>query len=117
MEKLSHMIDMARTPEEAKESAEKQGFPTDSPVYPYGLAISLGEEELEKLGVDYSDWSVGDLFHLHAMTKITSISEREMENGNCCRVEMQIIALTGESEDDENREEEKDEPVGNYGHL
>jgi hypothetical protein len=110
MHKLENMVDMARTPRETDESPA-ESIESSMPVYPYGLAISFGEDELEKLGVDYSDWSVGDHFHLHALAKITSISERETEGGNCCRVELQIVALSGENEEEENEEYEEKEPA------
>jgi len=96
MERFPHMVDMARTAPEIQDAITPQ-----VPTYPYGLSIRLSHEELEKLGVDYSDWAVGDHFHLQAMAKITSISEHENEGGKNCCVEMQIIALAGEDEDTE----------------
>ena len=86
----------------------------DKPIYPYGLSICLTQNELEKLEVDYSDWQVGDLFHLMAMAKITSISEHETEGGKNCRVEMQIVALSGENEDLEGEESESEEESYSY---
>jgi len=79
------------------------------PMYPYGLSICLCQDELNKLDVDYNDWSVGDTFHLHAFAKITSISKQETNEGEQCRVEMQIIALSGEDEEAENYEEEQED--------
>lgn len=110
MEKIRPMTDMALSPREQAERLNGMiGSASDQPKYPYGLCISLSHNELEKLGVDYEDWTVGDLFHLHAMAKITSISRRETEGEADCRVEMQIIALAGENEDEENKEYENDE--------
>jgi hypothetical protein len=109
MEKFPEMVDMARTPEEV----EKQypGMPcTDSPVYPWGLQITLTECELDKLNVDTGDWGVGDMFHLHAFGRITSISESENENGNRRSVTIQIEAIAGEDEDEENERAESGMP-------
>jgi hypothetical protein len=101
MRKLPSMVDMARSPKEMAEGAVPQ-----APVYPYGLGICLCTEELEKLGVDYEDWQVGEHFHLFAMAKITSISKNETAEGENCRVELQIVSLEGESEEDIEGEEE-----------
>lgn len=109
MEKLSHMVDMALTPEEQEKRST--GMPMsvmgDAPKYPYGLSICLTQDELEKLDVDFGDWEVGDVFHLHALTEITSISQNETTDGKNCRVELQITRLSGEPEDAENEESEK----------
>lgn len=117
MEKLEPMVDMANEPDEAEKDASPIVDASNEPKYPYGLAISLTEKELEKLGVDYTDWTVGDHFHLHALAKITSISLNQMQDGSCCRVGLQIVALSGENEEEENEDEEENEPVGLYGHL
>lgn len=98
------MTDMSMSAEEAEEKMEKMMPSQDAPKYPYGLAISLTHDELEKMNVDYEDWAVGDTFHLHAMAKITSISRNESQDGENCRVEMQITSLDAESEDDENEQ-------------
>ncbi len=75
----------------------------NSPRYPYGLSISLTEKELEKLDLDTS-CEVGDLIHLFAMAKVTSVSQNETQKGTCCRVELQIMFLGLEDEDEEEKE-------------
>ena len=101
------MVDMAQTPAEAAENMMPN---VDSaPKYPYGLSIRLTQDELDKMNVDHTDWQIGDMFHLHAMGKVTSISEHETEGGQRCCVEIQLTHLAGESEDAENEEEEKEE--------
>ena len=72
---------------------------------PPGLCICLTERELEKLDRD-SDLEVGDLVHLFAMAKVTSISKSDSGDGEKCRVEMGIIALAAESENDEDSPDE-----------
>jgi hypothetical protein len=104
MERFPHMVDMSISADQSESSSPIVGAVSDKPRYPYGLGICLTQDELEKLGVDYSDWAVGDHFHLQAMAKITSISENETEGGKNCRVEMQIVALAGEDEDEEAEE-------------
>lgn len=104
MKKLPAMVDMAMDDEE---KAEYSAPSISTPKYPYGLSISLCEKELEKLGIDENDLEVGDMLHLHALAKITSVSSQEYEEGSHCRVELQICYLSGEDEDEENEEEEK----------
>lgn len=94
------MVDMAL---DAKELAEIISPP--APKYPYGLCISLCQDELDKLNLDPDDAQIGAMLHLHCLAKVTSVSSNENEvSGPNCRVELQIIAIAAESEDDENEE-------------
>lgn len=108
------MVDMAKTPAEVKDDMPVPIMMADSkpsgPVYPYGLCICLTEEELEKLNLDGDLPEVGDLVHLMAMARVTSVSQSEQQTGDgekrqCSRVELQIIALKAEDEDREDSEE------------
>ena len=110
---FSTMVDMAKTPEEVKKDAPAAvtlgDTPPKVPVYPWGLCLSLDEDSLSKLKLDGEMPSVGEMIHLCAMAKVTSVSENEMEDGNggkktCRRVELQITHLATENEDDENEE-------------
>lgn len=75
----------------------------DKPDYPYGLRISLTNEELDKLDLDKADAEVGGTIHGFFMARITSVSENEVNGGEkCCRIELQIEDLGIESEDQEN---------------
>ena len=97
MRKIPAMVSMKRTPAEVKADA----MPTPD-VYPYGLSISLCDDELEKLGLG-DDVQVGDMLHLHCMGKVTAVSKHDSEaGGSSRRVEIQITDMVGESEDDEN---------------
>jgi hypothetical protein len=79
------------------------------PSYPYGLSICLQKEQLDKLGLDDS-CSVGDLLHGHFLAEVTSVSKHQTEQGDNCRVEMQIKYLSAESEGEENKEVEASMP-------
>ena len=109
---MVQFVDMAKSPEEIKNDVPLAA--SDQDKYPWGLRLSLTQDELEKLDVDHSDWEVGATFHIHALVKVSSISENETEAGgkNCC-VSLQITHLAAESEDEEN--EESDEEDGGYG--
>ena len=102
VDKIPAMVDMRLTPEETKEGA------VDTPsVYPYGLCISLCNDELEKLNLDTDDVEPGDMLHLHCLASVTSISKRDTGEGPDERVELQIQFISAESEDDENEEADK----------
>jgi len=74
--------------------------------YPYGLCISLTDQELSKLKLDVPD--AGDMIHLFAMAKVTSVSQRDEADGTkCSRVELQITHLGLENEDAEEMDEEE----------
>ena len=113
MAHFAKMIDMAKTPEQVnKEVTESMpGAPRSAtsiadnlPKYPYGLCITLESEQLEKLGID-CECEVGDMIHLCAMAKVTSVSSREKEGGeNDLRIELQITHLASENEDEEGHE-------------
>ncbi len=108
---FSTMVDMARSPEAVKADAPCTlgDKPPKGPLYPWGLCISLETETLAKLGLDGEMPSVGEMIHLCAMAKVTSVSENEMEDSNGGkttnrRVELQITHLATENEDQENAE-------------
>lgn len=85
-------------------SKEKAEMSTPSlPRYPYGLSLSLCQDELEKLDIDKADIGVGDMLHLHCLAKVTSVSSNETEDGENCRVELQVTHIAAESEDEENK--------------
>lgn len=97
--RLPAMIDMSLDDAEKKEMSEPS-----LPKYPYGLCISLCQDELEKLGLDDEELCVGDMLHLHALAKVTSTSSYESEDGSHSRVELQICYMTGvEDEEKENK--------------
>ncbi len=105
--KVLPLVDMRMTPSEASEGMCFPS-PNDAPAYPYGLCISLCQDELDKLGIDFDDLCVGDIVHLHALAMITSKSCSERQGGEPSeRVEIQITHLAGESEDEEDTEMEK----------
>lgn len=95
------MVDMARKPQE--EPTTMPCMP-EEPIYPYGLCISLTQDELEKLDLT-PDCQVGDMIHLMAMAKVTSISQYETSEHTNCRIELQITHLAVEDEDKEEIEE------------
>lgn len=106
MERIPSMVDMKRTPQEKQEVAQLF-LPTaaNQPDYPYGLSISLCEEELAKLGFGQDDLDVNDMIHMHCMAVVTSKSNHDnVSSGPSCRVELQITHISAEDEDEENEE-------------
>lgn len=101
---IKHMVSMARNKEQKEELAPSPADlydPDNVPTYPYGLCISLCEEEMEKLDLD-DDVEPGDTIHLFCMAKVTSVSKRADEDKNCCRVELQITEIACENEGTED---------------
>lgn len=80
-----------------KSKVEREGMPgeveADEPRYPYGLCISLGKDELEKLGIT-SLPTVGAAMNLMARATVKSVSSYETQGeGADMRVELQITDL------------------------
>ena len=77
------------------------------PRFPCGLVIALSDVELRKLKVDFPDGEcIGGMIHGHFMGRIKSASQSETQDGQTCRLEVQIEDLAVESEDAENEEAE-----------
>lgn len=88
--------------DEDKMDAQMPILMPDKPDFPYGLCISLTSPELEKLGIDVTEATVGGMFHLEGLARITSISMNDGPDGQCCRLEAQIedMAVLGGDEPD-----------------
>ncbi|HLX21628.1 MAG TPA: hypothetical protein VKR23_15895 [Gaiellaceae bacterium] len=54
-------------------------FATEGPLYPWGMAISLDDDALEKLGWDIKDFTVGATLTLIAKVEVTSLSSNESQ--------------------------------------
>jgi hypothetical protein len=100
----SKMVDM-ELDDEAKLDAPMPIAMAKKPDYPYGLRICLCKPEIEKLGLDANDCSVGDMIDLRAMGEITCISQDASEHGDSCRVEIQLQRLAVENENTESMED------------
>ena len=90
-----------------KEMGMPSTDPSNLPKYPYGLCISFCKDEIDKLGLDVDDCSVGDFLHLHALAKVTSYSVRETEGGPEPRIEMVLAFIEAEDEGEEDDEADK----------
>lgn len=79
--------------------------PVDSvPNVPYGLCLCLTETELEKLDLE-EECEIGDVIHLFALAKVTSVSKQDSGDGPKCRIELAITDLAVEDEDNETAAE------------
>lgn len=64
----------------------------EGPKYPYGLRITLGTDELKKLGIDKLP-GLGDSIKIEAECDVVSVSESESLYGEHRCVELQITAM------------------------
>ena len=105
MEKIPAMVSMEMT------QTEKEEYSKPSPPrYPYGLCISLCQDELEKLNLDDEELQVGDMIHIHSLARVTSVSSYDSESGSNKRVELVLAYISAEDEAEEDREEENETP-------
>src|SRR5262245_43621371 len=104
------MVDMALPPREIKEElATPAPASSDAkvPRYPWGLAIRLSNEELDKLGLGGELPKAGEVIEFEAVAKVTSASQNEMVNDKgektiTSHVELQITKMSvgGDAEED-----------------
>lgn len=119
---MNGLTDMAKSDEEAEK--DRSPLMMSENKYPYGLRISLSQDDLEKLGVDHGDFEIGDVFPLDILAKVVSKSANETEGGeeNCC-VSLQITHIGAEEQEEELDEEEEAEedddepPLERHGYL
>ena len=64
----------------------------DEPMYSYGLCISLGKEELEKLGIEKLP-EAGSEMMLKAQAYVKTVRESQEKDGVEQNVELQICAM------------------------
>lgn len=101
MQILPGFVDMAKAPAElAEESKPYDEQQHALPIYPYGLCLCFGNEELDKVGLT-SDCEPGDTVHFQAIAKVTSVSKNETTEGPKSRVELQITHIAVDDIHDE----------------
>lgn len=74
---MNGLTDMKRTPTD-KKAEEKKHERIGQEDYPYGLRVSLGHEEMAKLGID-SMPKVGDKVHLQSHAHVISTHEHSRD--------------------------------------
>jgi hypothetical protein len=110
---FTKMVDMAKSPDQIKRDypaveAKIGDQAPKVPTYPWGLCIRLEDDSLQKLGTEGELPDVGDMIHLFAMAKATSVSQHEVtdaetgEKRKCTCIELQITHLATEDEDQES---------------
>jgi len=102
MAKAQHIMSMRsmEIPETEPADSLTKLFDRDENKFPMGLRITLGDRELETLGLDKS-CGYGDTVHLFGMARVCGIHD-----GGIC---LQIEELAVEDEDEENQQEDAQE--------
>lgn len=95
---MNTMQSMELTEDESFDAAMPIPMP-DKPDYPYGLQICLTAAEIEKLGIDPTEATIGGVFHFEAMARVTSVSASSGEMGDSFRMEAQITDMSVIGED------------------
>lgn len=97
------LVPMKRTAAENKAREKNMNKPLagGSEDYPYGLTITLGKDELDKLGVKALP-GVGDTYELTATVKVTSVSKRASTTDESMHLELQITHMALEAGEEAN---------------
>lgn len=83
------LIDLKKEPEQQYSEGEQY---EDQSAYSYGLCISLGEEELAKLGIEQLP-AAGAEMMIKAMAYVKTASEKKEMDGTSKHLELQICAM------------------------
>lgn len=94
------LIDMKHSPKEREEESE-EAKEQKGPEYPWGLKITLGEDELEKLGLGENPKS-GEEFEIHAKGFVCEERESSSDDyGDDRSVTIQLTSVGLEPEEEE----------------
>jgi len=93
---MANLVDMTIEKDDSQ-TKEAGNAPTiaksDSPKYPYGLALNLDTATVEKLGLEGCE--VGDEYEITAKAKVTSISENDTEGSDYNKtISLQITSMS-----------------------
>ena len=71
-----------------------------TPKYPYGLKITLGSEELKKIGL--KDFKVGDKFEFEIVAEVVGVTKEPSEGDeNNMSVELQITDMYQDAKEED----------------
>ena len=98
MQKLPQMTDLALDPVDTDSFLQQI---SDEKRYPAGMCISLGKEQLEKVGLD-DDCEVGDHLHMSCIARVTGVHKSDRD----VTINLQIVMISVHDE-----ESEEDKPV------
>lgn len=106
------LVSMARTAQEKKAAEERyKAMEPAAEEYPYGLCITLGKDELAKLGVAKLP-PVGEAVYLYVATKVTRVSASASEQGDDSQcVDLQITQMALEEPPVEEKAEDGRSPA------
>jgi len=88
------LTDMKRSKKERKENGIGACKPYEGDTYGYGLRVRLDKADMEKLGIDAGTHKVGGNVTIHAVAKVTSVSQNQSEGSDGhASVEFQITQM------------------------
>jgi hypothetical protein len=95
---MAKLTNLKLTPKEAKGDYPECGsigsMKDKGPRYPYGMELRLDTETLDKLGIDLSDYKVGESCVIEAKATVTRLSESQQQGGKDRRdLELQITDI------------------------
>lgn len=104
------LASMERTAKEKKAMAEMYDGPAKvtGPDFPYGLCLSLGKDELKKVGITELP-EVGDEYTIVAIGKVTRVSQNASEQADTMSCDFQITDLALEEGSEPGEDDDGDE--------
>jgi hypothetical protein len=101
---VSKLVNMKMPKVELEKRAERSTIATEGPRYPWGLSVNLESCCLKALGLEASDFTIGESKTLIARVEVTSISSNESQNSEPNQsVSLQITDLCIEDGDEASK--------------
>lgn len=92
------LVDMKRSKKDVEPAKLGKSAPMMDP-YPYGLSITLGRDELRKLGITRLP-SVGDDIPLETLAHVTAVEERtSADGGKRCEIRLELRKIAIDHDD------------------
>lgn len=107
-----NLVSMARTAEEKKAAEDRyKAIGPSEEDYPYGLCLTLGKDELSKLGVTDLP-KIGEPVYLYVVAKVTRVSASASEAGEDSQsVDLQVTQMALEEPPKAEEAEDKRSPA------
>lgn len=101
------LVDMKIDPKKREEKYAEATVAGDSPIYPYGLSLTLDDDVMQKLGLAKLPAAETEII-IHAKATVTNSSVNETKDGKRVSMTVQITALNLKPEGDGEKESDSD---------
>lgn len=106
------MVDMKVSKKKRDEMNKPMDATSDRPEYPYGLCLSLEDESIKKLGIDYGTCRVGKTYNIIATAVVKGMTTRDNDHSSSKYLELQIQKMEVGKDKFDTYKSQKDKEAG-----